>query len=314
MKISFIIPCYCSSQTIVSVVKEIKETVIEGDEYEIILINDASKDNTFEIIKQLCGDNSNIIGINFSKNFGQHAALMAGFRYATGDTIVCLDDDGQTPPSEVYKLLNALDEETDVVYAKYLKKKHSKFRNLGSLLNAKMTEWLLNKPKGLYVSSYFATKSYIIREILKYNNPYPYVIGLILRTTDKIKNVEINHRERKNGNSGYTMKKLFVLWLNGFTAFSVRPLRVATGLGVFCAGIGFCYALYTILNKLFNPNVLIGWSSMMAAILIIGGMILFMLGMIGEYIGRIYISINNSPQYVIKDLVGNVEEGKNGFK
>ena len=314
MKISFIIPCYCSSQTIVSVVKEIKETVIEGDEYEIILINDASKDNTFEVIKQLCGDNSNIIGINFSKNFGQHAALMAGFRYATGDTIVCLDDDGQTPPSEVYKLLNALDEETDVVYAKYLKKKHSKFRNIGSLLNAKMTEWLLNKPKGLYVSSYFATKSYIIREILKYNNPYPYVIGLILRTTDKIKNVEINHRERKNGNSGYTMKKLFVLWLNGFTAFSVRPLRIATGLGVFCAGIGFCYALYTILNKLFNPNVLIGWSSMMAAILIIGGMILFMLGMIGEYIGRIYISINNSPQYVIKDLVGNVEEGKNGFK
>lgn len=308
MKISFIIPCYCSSQTITGVVKEINETVLDRDEYEIILINDASKDNTFEIIKKLCNENPNIKGINFAKNFGQHAALMAGFQYATGDVIVCLDDDGQTPPSEVYKLLDALDEEADVVYAKYRKKKHSRFRNIGSMLNTKMTEWLLGKPKGLYISSYFVAKRYVVLEMLKYKNPYPYVMGLILRTTDRIKNVEIDHRERKSGRSGYTMKKLFVLWLNGFTAFSVRPLRLATGLGVVCAGIGFCYALYTILNKLFNPNVPIGWSSMIAAVLIIGGMILFMLGMIGEYIGRIYISINNSPQYVIRNLVGSVEE------
>lgn len=309
MKISFIIPCYCSSQTLENVVKEIKETVTERDEYEIILINDASKDNTFEVIKQLCSDNSNIIGINFAKNFGQHAALMAGFQYAEGDVAVCLDDDGQTPPSEVYKLLDALDEETDVVYAKYRKKKHSKFRNLGSTLNAKMTEWLLGKPKGLYISSYFVVKRYVVDEILKYKNPYPYVIGLVLRTTNRIKNVEIDHRERVRGSSGYTMRKLIVLWLNGFTAFSVRPLRLAAGLGVVCAGLGFVYALYTIFNKLFNPNVLIGWSSMIAAVLIMGGMILFTLGMIGEYIGRVYISINNSPQYVIRNLVGDIEEG-----
>ena len=173
-----------------------------------------------------------------------------------------------------------------------------------------MTEWLLGKPKGLFISSYFAAKRYVIEEILQYNNPFPYVIGLVLRTTNNIKNVDVMHRSRKNGKSGYTIKKLILLWLNGFTAFSVRPLRIATGLGVTCAGVGFCYAIYTIINKLCNPNVVIGWSSTMAVLLIIGVMILFMLGMIGEYIGRIYISINNSPQYVVRDIVGSIKNEK----
>lgn len=310
MKISFVIPCYCSSQTIRAVVEEIKETVQENNQFEIILINDASPDNTFEVIEQICNKETNVIGINLSKNFGQHAALMAGFRYATGDIIVCLDDDGQTPASQVYRLIDALDNETDVVYAKYQHKQHSVFRNFGSMINSKMTEWLLNKPKGLFISSYFVAKRYIIDEILKYNNPFPYVIGLVLRTTDKVKNVEVDHRGRIKGQSGYTLRKLFLLWLNGFTAFSVRPLRIAIGMGGICAGLGFCYALYTIINKLCNPNVVIGWSSMMAALLIIGGLILFMLGMIGEYIGRIYISINNSPQYVVREVVGDIENEK----
>lgn len=310
MNLSFIIPCYCSSKTIKSVVGEIKSTIREGDEYEIILVNDASPDDTFITVKKICEDNPNILGVNLAKNFGQHAALMAGFKYASGDIVICLDDDGQTPACEAYKLIDELNDETDVVYAKYSHKQHSGFRNLGSLINAKMTEWLLGKPKGLFISSYFAAKRYVIEEILQYNNPFPYVIGLVLRTTNNIKNVDVMHRSRKNGKSGYTIKKLILLWLNGFTAFSVRPLRIATGLGVTCAGVGFCYAIYTIINKLCNPNVVIGWSSTMAVLLIIGGMILFMLGMIGEYIGRIYISINNSPQYVVRDIVGSIKNEK----
>lgn len=310
MNLSFIIPCYCSSKTIKSVVGEIKSTIREGDEYEIILVNDASPDDTFITVKKICEDNPNILGVNLAKNFGQHAALMAGFKYASGDIVICLDDDGQTPACEAYKLIDELNDETDVVYAKYSHKQHSGFRNLGSLINAKMAEWLLGKPKGLFISSYFAAKRYVIEEILQYNNPFPYVIGLVLRTTNNIKNVDVMHRSRKNGKSGYTIKKLILLWLNGFTAFSVRPLRIATGLGVTCAGVGFCYAIYTIINKLCNPNVVIGWSSTMAVLLIIGGMILFMLGMIGEYIGRIYISINNSPQYVVRDIVGSIKNEK----
>ena len=310
MKISFVIPCYCSEKTILSVVEEIRKTIRAEDAYEIILTNDASSDGTYHVIKQICKRYSNVIGINLAKNFGQHAALMAGFRQVSGDLVVCMDDDGQTPADEVYKLIDSINNDVDVVYANYIQKQHSGFRNWGSKINGKMTEWLLDKPKNLYVSSYFVAKRYIIDELLKYNNPFPYVIGLVLRTTKNIINVEVNHRGREIGHSGYTIKKLFMLWLNGFTAFSVRPLRIAIGLGSICAGGGFCYALYTIINKLVHPDVLLGWSSMMSAILIIGGMILLMLGMIGEYIGRIYISINNSPQYVVKELIINGEQVK----
>ena len=309
MKVSFVIPCYRSEHTIGKVVDKIENTIRKDDECEIILVNDCSPDDTFETIRGLCEKWDNVKGISLAKNFGQHAALMAGFRHVTGGVVVCLDDDGQTPPEEVYKLLDKLDENTDVVYAEYEQKKHSIFRNMGSKINSKMTEYLIGKPKNLFVSSYFAARRYIIDEIIKYENPYPYVIGLILRATKNIKNAKVNHHAREEGQSGYSFKKLIRLWLNGFTAFSVKPLRIATALGLVFAFLGFAYAIYTVINKFINPNVPVGWSSMMAAFMVIGGCILFMLGLIGEYIGRIYISINNSPQYVIRDVIGYEGEG-----
>ena len=309
MKISFVIPCYRSEHTIEEVVSQIQDTMNGKYEYEIILVNDCSPDKTFCTIEKLCKNNANIIGINLAKNFGQHSALMAGFHYVSGDIVVCLDDDGQTPPSEVHKLLEKLkNEETDVVYAEYVNKKHSAFRNLGSWINAKMAEYLIGKPKELYVSSYFAAKRFVIDEVIGYENPYPYVIGLILRTTKNIENVTVDHREREEGTSGYTLKKLLALWFNGFTAFSVKPLRVATLVGMLFAAAGFLYLIYTIINKIVNPNVPMGWSSMMSVLLVVGGCILFMLGLIGEYIGRIYISLNNSPQYVVKKVVTGEEK------
>lgn len=303
MKISFVIPCYRSENTIASVVDRIQNTIRDEDECEIILVNDSSPDHTFQVIQEICERWPNVTGLNLAKNFGQHAALMAGFGYVTGDVTVCLDDDGQTPPEAVYSLLDGLDEETDVVYAEYEHKQHSLFRNFGSKVNSKMTEYLIGKPKELFVSSYFAAKKYVIDEIVKYRNPYPYVIGLVLRTTKNIKNVKVEHKERLEGSSGYTFKKLFRLWLNGFTAFSVKPLRIATTLGLTFSFLGFMYAFYTIVNKLINPDIPVGWSSTMAAIMVIGGCILFMLGVLGEYIGRIYISLNNSPQYVVKKVI-----------
>lgn len=305
MKISFVIPCYRSEKTLEIVVDEIKRkmsTMLE-DEYEIVLVNDCSPDHTFDVIRKLCAENKNIIGIEHAKNFGQHAALMAGFHYISGDVIVCLDDDGQTPADEVDKLLGKIKEGYDVVYAKYENKKHSVFRNFGSNVNKKMTEIMLGKPKELYVSSYFAARRFVIDEILKYHNAYPYVIGLVLRTTKQICNVSVNHRDRIDGTSGYSLKKLVALWVNGFTSFSVIPLRFATYGGSFVAFLGFIYAIYTIIRKLINPNRIIGWSSTIAIILIIGGFILLVLGMIGEYIGRIYISLNNSPQYVVRTVI-----------
>lgn len=305
MKVSFVIPCYNSENTIEAVVEEIQETMekLAYCEYEIILVNDCSKDRTLSVIRKLCAQNANIVGIDQTKNFGQHASLMAGYHFASGDVVVSLDDDGQTPANEVGKLLDKIKTGYDVVYAEYSVKKHSAFRNFGSKINRKMTEVMLGKPKELYISSYFAAKKFVIDEMMKYQNAYPYVIGLVLRTTKNICNVKVNHRERKEGESGYSIRKLVALWLNGFTSFSVLPLRIATYSGAFVAIMGFVYALITIIRKIVDPNRIVGWSSTISIMLILGGIILIVLGVIGEYIGRIYISINNSPQYVIRTII-----------
>lgn len=304
--ISFVIPCYRSEQTIGRVIEEINSTMASLPQYgyEIVLVNDASPDDTFEVIRELCRQQSNICGVNLAKNFGQHSALMAGFHYVRGEIVVCLDDDGQTPASEVGKLLQGIEEGADVVYAKYAHKQHNTFRNFGSKVNELMTRVMLGKPKELYLSSYFAARRFVVEEMLRYTNSYPYVIGLVLRSTKKIINVEVTHREREIGTSGYTVSKLLALWINGFTAFSVKPLRLATVMGVISACGGFLYGIYTIIKKLFiNPDVVIGFSALMAAIVFFGGVIMLMLGIIGEYIGRIYISLNNSPQYVIRESI-----------
>lgn len=309
-KISFVIPCYNSEKTIESVIAEIENTVETrgSDAYEIVLVNDCSKDNVWEKIKSIARQNTHVKGICFSKNFGQHSALMAGYRKATGDIVVSLDDDGQTPADEVYSLIDKLEEGYDVVYASYEHKKHSVARNMGTRLNNYMCEVLLGKPKNLMITSFFAAKKYVIDEIIRYENSYTYVPGLVLRTTRNISSAPVCHREREIGSSGYSFVKLVALWVNGFTAFSVTPLRVSMFMGMGSAVIGFIYLIYVVINKFINPSVPLGWSSTTAILLLLGGMILFVLGMIGEYLGRVYISLNNAPQYVVREETGDKDE------
>ncbi len=304
-KLSFVIPCYGSETTIEIVVNEIRETLKQRPEYdyEIILVNDCSPDRVWPRIRALALADSHITGIDLAKNFGQHAALMAGYRHCTGDLIISLDDDGQTPACELFTLVDKLKEGWDVVYASYAHKMHSGFRNFGTWMNERMTESLIGKPKGLRVTSYFIMRRFIADEILRYENAYPYIEGLIFRATRNIANVPVTHHERMVGESGYTFSKLLALWFNGFTAFSVKPLRIATFCGSACACIGFLYGIYVVIRKLVDSSIEMGWSSIIASIFFLGGLILIMLGMIGEYIGRIYISINNAPQYTIRQVV-----------
>ncbi len=310
MKVSFVIPCYRSAKTLPGVVTEIKETMqtLQQYSYEVVLVNDCSPDDTFDVIRKLAEENTNIMGVSLARNFGQHAALMAGFHEVSGDVVVCLDDDGQTPANEVGKLLGAIEEGSDVVYARYANKKHSAFRNFGSRVNDWMTRVMLGKPKNLYISSYFAARRFVVDNMIRYEHSYPYVIGLVLRATKNITNVDVKHREREIGTSGYTMKKLLALWFNGFTAFSIKPLRIATIMGCITAAAGFLYGIYTVIKKFVNPAVPVGFSAMMSALVFIGGMIMLMLGMIGEYIGRMYISMNRSPQFVVRERIGNDQE------
>lgn len=311
MLISFVIPCYNSSETISPVVEEITAVMAdsENSDYEIVLVNDCSTDNVFEVIKQLCAENSHIKALSLAKNFGQQAAIMAGIRYANGDIFVFMDDDGQNPAYEVTKMLSALGDDCDVVFARYEKKRHSLFKKFGSRINAIMAEALIGKPKGLFLSSYIVCKKFVVDEIQNYHNAYPYLAGLILRSCTRIKNVTVEHRVRTAGKSTYTLKKMIALWLNGFTSFSVKPLRIATLTGFIFAFMGFVYGVYIIFEKFLNPSTPIGYSSMMAVILFIGGILMLILGMIGEYIGRIFISLNNAPQYVIRETI-NIEGTK----
>ena len=303
-KVSFVIPCYRSSKTIGGVVNEIESTMAQlAYEYEIILVNDSSPDDTFTVISALAEADGHITAVDLAKNFGQHAALMCGIRHSSGDILVCLDDDGQTPADEVGKLLEKIEAGCDVVYASYDHKQHSGFRNFGSRVNAWMTEIMLGKPKELSLTSYFAAKRFIADEMLRYENCFPYVMGLVLRSTKNICNVPVNHRSREQGQSGYTLGKLLSLWMNGFTSFSIKPLRIATYFGAFTAFAGFIYALIIVIRHFAVGMAPLGWSSTTALLLILGGVILLVLGLIGEYIGRIFMCVNSSPQYVERSVV-----------
>lgn len=306
--LSFVIPCYRSENTVNLVVDEIKETVAtrEDFDYEIILVNDCSPDNVWNTICSIVEKDKKITGINLSKNFGQHSALLAGYHYCTGDYVISLDDDGQTPANEVFKLVDKLEEGFDLVYASYGEVQQNLIRRMGSKFAKIMSDYMFDikgdKNQG---SSYYIARKFVIDEMIKYENPYPYMGGLILRVTRNIGFVFVNHRERIEGRSGYSFKGLINLWLNGFTAFSVKPLRLGSYVGFIFAALGFIYAIITIIRKIFiTPQMNAGWSSTISAILIVGGVIMIMLGLIGEYVGRIYICINDSPQYVIKEIRG----------
>ena len=303
--VSFVIPCYRSEHTIAGVVEEISRAMAGLPQYdhEIVLVNDCSPDGTFAVLERLARQDGRICAVDLAKNFGQHAAIMAGLSHTRGDFVVCLDDDGQTPADEVGKLLSKLEEGYDVVYASYEHKQHSKFRNWGTRINNKMTEIMLGKPKDLAIPSYLAAKRFIIDEMLNYKHCFPYVDGLVLRSTRKLCNVPVNHRQRQEGESGYTIGKLLSLWMNGFTSFSVKPLRLATYAGVITAMLGFIYAIYIIIKHFVDSSVPVGWSSTMALQLVLGGIILVVLGLVGEYIGRIYMCINASPQFVEREIV-----------
>ena len=301
-KISFVIPCYCSEKTVRSVVEDIyKEFPHKSYNIEIILVNDGSKDHTYDIIKKIADEHEEVIAVNLAKNFGQDGARMAGYSLCTGDYIISLDDDGQNPPTEAHKLIAKLEEGYDAVFGKYHVKKHSKFKNFGSKVNDIMANVMLGKPKNLTLCSYFIMNRFVVNEILKYDGAYPYIWGLILRSTSNIANEYIEHKAREVGETTYTFAKLLSLWLNGFTSFSVKPLRVSALLGCIVAVAGFIYAIIIIFESIFMGIEVAGWASTMSVILLLSGVQLIMMGLMGEYVGRTFVSENKAPQFVIRE-------------
>ncbi|MDP8247682.1 MAG: glycosyltransferase family 2 protein [Candidatus Tritonobacter lacicola] len=301
MKFSVVIPVYNGEKTIAGLVDELVR-VLSRDELEIVLVNDGSSDNSHEECVSIFERYRNTVKyICLARNFGEHNAVLAGLNMAAGDYAVIVDDDFQNPPEEIRKLIDeAVSKKYDVVYSYYSRKHHSWFRNLGSRFDNLVAGYLLNKPKGLYLSSFKCLNRFIVREIIKYKGPYPYIDGLILRATGNIGKVLTRHAERREGRSGYTLRKLVHLWLNMFVNFSVFPLRFSAILGFIFSLLGGILSVVFIIEKIVNPEVPVGLTAILVSILIFAGIQLIMLGLIGEYLGKLFLSYNQTPQYVVR--------------
>lgn len=304
LALSFVIPLYRSAETIGSVVREIEGLRVEGG-HEIVLVNDGSGDRTGEVCRALVKDAKvPITLVEHARNYGEHNAVLTGWRHARGAHIVNLDDDGQNPPAEAVRLWQyARESGLDVVFGHYAEKQHSAWRNFGSWFTNRMTDWALDKPAGFYLSSFRCVTAFVAREVAAHTGPYPYVDGLILQVTQRIGSIEVKHEARKAGQSSYTLRRLVRLWLSAWVNFSVLPLRVATVLGFIMASVGLG-ALVWVGWLWWNdkgPEYGFGW--LMAALLIFSGTQLVLLGLIGEYLGRMFLTVNQRPQSVVREVV-----------
>lgn len=309
-KYSIVIPCYKSSETIAKVVESTKAVFAEMNRtnYEFVLVNDCSPDDnkTINELKRIAKDDPCVKVVNLAKNAGQHNAMMAGLRAASGDVFISMDDDMQTRPSELPKMFKAFDEGYDVVYGAYPEKKESLFRLFGSWVNKMCAVVFLGRPKNLRTSSFWIIRKYVRDSIVSYDGSHTYLLGLILRATSNITQVEVEHFEREVGSSGYTIKSLLKLWSN-IIGFTVKPLRIAMNCGMFISAAAIVASIAIFIQKIVRPTIDAGWSSIMVAIFFSLGVQLFFLGLIGEYVGRTYMHINKEPQYVVKETI-NIEE------
>ena len=310
--ISVIIPCYNSQATIRKVVEMVMEEFkkMPGYDCEFVLVNDGSpKDDTYGEIRKLGRDYPNVKGVNLLRNFGQHNALMAALHYTTGDYILGMDDDMQTHPSQISRLIHKMEEGFDLVYGCYPKKKNSFLKNLSSKLNEVSSRILLGRPKDIVSSNFWMITRQVRDEVIKYDSFNPYIDGIFYRTTHKIGNVEVEHFKREVGTSNYTLKKLIKLWL-AYWNYSVIPLRISSVLGCLSAAGGFLAALCIIIYKLIDPTVTVGWASTICVIVVFAGLILMVLGIIGEYLGKMILILNRTPQYIVRETINVAEDEK----
>jgi len=301
--LSLVIPVYGSEPVLPELVRRLHAMFDQqgrpSGDYELILVCDCSPDRSWAVIRSLAKQYPWVRGILLRMNAGQHNALMAGFSKARGRVIVTMDDDLQHAPEDIPLLLAELAQGRDMVYARFKSRKHAGWKVAGSRLNDLVAGYLMNKPKGLYLSPFRAMTADIRDDILRYQGPYVYVDGLILSVTRNIGTVDVDHHERYAGDSGYSLRKSISLWLKMATNFSIVPLRITSFVGLCFAGVGFVLALVLIIQKLTLDRMPIGWSSLIVTVLIVGGVQLLALGMLGEYLGRVLLILNSRPQYVV---------------
>ncbi|MDO9708221.1 glycosyltransferase family 2 protein [Paracraurococcus lichenis] len=301
--LSIVVPVYRGAATVGRLVEALSRLEPAGG-IEIVLVNDGSPDNSGDVCRALARNATvPLTYLEHARNYGEHNAVLTGLRHARGAYVITMDDDLQNPPEEVLKLYNhARLGGWDVVYTRYAEKQHEGWRNLGSRFANRVADTLLDKPKGLYLSSFRCMSALVVREVTKYRGPYPYVDGLIMQVTQRIDSIEVLHLARAEGRSNYTLKRLVLLWLNLATNFSVLPLRLAIVAGVAMGILGFVLAILVIAEALITGTPS-GWASSMTTMLLIAGVQFLILGVLGEYVGRAFLSANGKPQGVVREML-----------
>jgi glycosyltransferase involved in cell wall biosynthesis len=302
--ISVVIPVYNGARTIGPLVERLL-AALTGSPLQIVLVDDGSVDASDEVCRALSGRHAGMVTyVKLGRNFGEHNAVMAGLWHARGDYAVIMDDDFQNPPEEVGRLIDhARRHGYDIVYTHSPVKHHHWLRNLSSRLNDRVANFMLNKPRHLYLSSFKCLSRFLVGQILKYRGPYPYIDGLALRCTRNIGIIEVRHAPRREGRSNYTPRKLLRLWLNMFVNFSVMPLRVSTVVGLASSVLGLALGVEVLVERLVRPGVPVGWASVLVPIVLFSGVQLVMLGLLGEYLGRLFLTENQTPQFVVREVV-----------
>lgn len=300
------VPVYNGAATVPLLVAALARLEVPGG-LEIVLVVDGSPDNSLDVCHALCRrDTVALTVINLTRNYGEHNAVMAGLGHARGAYIVTMDDDLQNSANDVLPLLHhTRDNDFDVVYTHYPKKKHAVWRNLGSHFTNWCADRVLDKPQGLYLSSFRCVSAFLARELVRNSGPFPYVDGLIMQATRRIGRLQVDHQPRAGGKSNYTVPRLLRLFLSMLLNFSIVPLRVASLVGFMAAALGGVGLIWVILESVFalrNPQ---GWASSMFVSMLMNGLQLLVLGIIGEYLGRMFLTVNQRPQFVVRDVERN---------
>lgn len=304
MELSIIIPVYNSERTLTPLLERL-EVCLSGYDFEVVLVNDGSRDRSEWVCERLADRYDNVRAISLRRNFGEFNAVLCGLNYASAQFAVIIDDDFQNPPESILTLVEAAKaNDYDVVYSYYADKRHHWFRNMGSGLTNRLATYLLGKPRDLYLSSFKLIRREVVNEIIQYQGPYPYIDGLIFRVTTNVGSVEVPHHDRQEGRSNYTLRKLLSLFLTVLVGYSVLPLRVLTGVGMVLMGASLLFGATLFTGHMTGWFDVRAWELVVWAVAILGGLQLLFVGVLGEYVGRLFMTQSGLPPYVVKRTRG----------